>query len=69
MNQHSTIDFFLMSTLNDYGLSMQINKKKSSSLIIDITVEFHEFEDIIGSDNAPLDEVGFKLTDADFINI
>ena len=60
MNQHSTIDFSLMSTLNDYGLSMKINKKKSSSLIIDITVEFHEFEDIIGSDNAPLDEVGFK---------
>lgn len=60
MNQHNTIDFSLMSTLNEYGLSMKVNKKKLNSLIIDITVEFHEFEDIIGSDNAPLDEIGFK---------
>ena len=60
MNQHSSIDFSLMGTLNDYGLSMKVNKKKCSSLIIDITVEFHNFEDIIGSDNAPLDEIGFK---------
>ena len=60
MNNYSTIDFSLMGTLNDYGLCTKFNKKKMGALIIDISVEFHEFENIIGSDNAPLDDVGFK---------
>ena len=60
MNQHSTIDFSLMGTLQGYGLTSKFNKNESSSLSIDILVDFYDFDQIIGGENSPLNENGFK---------
>ena len=60
MNQHSTIDFSLMGTLQGYGLTSKFNKNESNSLSIDILVEFYDFDEIVGGENSPLNENGFK---------
>ena len=60
MNQHSTIDFSLMGTLQGYGLTSKFNKNESSSLSINILVDFYDFDQIIGGENSPLNESGFK---------